>query len=106
MNQLTSETTSPETKRKLAQLAAVVDSSHDAIMGGSLDGIVTSWNPAAERLYGYTAEEILGQPFAVLLLQSAPMRLPRTSRNSNTWGAANTSTPSAAERTGLWLRCP
>ena len=54
------------TERKRAEesvrrLAAIVESSHDAIVGLTLDGIVTSWNPAAARIYGYTAEEMLGR---------------------------------------------
>ena len=43
------------------RLAALVESSDDAIIGKALDGIVTSWNPAAERMYGYSAAEMLGQ---------------------------------------------
>jgi PAS domain S-box-containing protein len=46
--------------------AAIFESSDDAIMGVSLDGVVTSWNHGAERLYGYLAEEILGQPIQTL----------------------------------------
>lgn len=43
------------------RLAAIVRSSDDAIAGMTLDGVVTSWNPAAERIYGYTAAEAVGQ---------------------------------------------
>lgn len=49
------------------QMAAIVESSNDAIFGRDLEGHIISWNPAAERLYGYTAEEILGQYHSVLV---------------------------------------
>jgi diguanylate cyclase (GGDEF)-like protein/PAS domain S-box-containing protein len=51
----------------LARSAAIVDSSEDAILAKTLDGVVTSWNAGARRLYGYTAEEIVGQPVSLLM---------------------------------------
>jgi PAS domain S-box-containing protein len=45
-----------------ARLAAIVQSSDDAIVGKTLDGIVTSWNAGTQRLFGYTAEEMVVQP--------------------------------------------
>jgi PAS domain S-box-containing protein len=47
-------------------LAAIVESSDDAIYGKNLDSIIVSWNPAAERIYGYRADEIIGHSIAVL----------------------------------------
>ena len=51
----------------LRQIAAIVESSDDAIIGNTLDGTITSWNPAAERIYGYSAAEAIGQTIDMLV---------------------------------------
>jgi two-component system cell cycle sensor histidine kinase/response regulator CckA len=59
------------TEQAIAQLAAIVDSSDDAIIGKSIEnGTIQSWNAGAELLYGYAAEEVLGQPMSSLLPKS------------------------------------
>lgn len=50
----------------LEQFAAVVEGSDDAIVGTNLEGVIKSWNTAAERLFGYRPEEIIGEPIEVL----------------------------------------
>lgn len=54
-------------ERIRGELAAIVESSEDAIVGTTLQGTVTSWNAGAELMYGYTAEEMLGQPIARII---------------------------------------
>jgi len=48
-------------------LASIIENSNDSVVSKDLDGIVTSWNHGAERMYGYTAEEMLGRPFTALI---------------------------------------
>jgi PAS domain S-box-containing protein len=60
------------TERKRAEearerLAAVVESSDDAIIGKTLDGTITSWNPGAEKVFGYSASEAVGKPMGMLV---------------------------------------
>jgi len=50
-----------------ARLAAIVESSDDAIISKSLDGIIQSWNLGAKRIFGYTAEEAVGKPVTIVI---------------------------------------
>ena len=56
-------------EQTVARLAAIVETSGEAIIAKTLDGIVTSWNPAAERLYGYSASEIKGKHISLIYPQ-------------------------------------
>ena len=59
-----------------ARLAAIVESCDDAIIGKTLDGIVTSWNPGAERLYGYSVAEVLGRSLDLIIPPDRSDELP------------------------------
>ncbi|NVB85165.1 MAG: PAS domain S-box protein [Kofleriaceae bacterium] len=64
---LTDITALDKARARLAQLSAIVESSDDAIIGKTLDGIIVTWNGGAEKLYGYTAEEAIGQHASMLM---------------------------------------
>ena len=55
-----------EFEQERFRLAAIVESSENAIVGKDLDGIITSWNKGAARIYGYSAEEVIGKPVSIL----------------------------------------
>jgi len=53
-------------EERAIQLSSIVESSDDAIIGKTLDGVITSWNLGAQRIYGYSEEEVLGRPISLL----------------------------------------
>ena len=65
-----------QAEREIARLAAIVDSSEEAILAATLDGTVVSWNRGAERLYGYAAAEMVGRNTSVLAGEDAPGPVP------------------------------
>jgi PAS domain S-box-containing protein len=56
-----------ESNDQLRWLASIIESSDDAIISENLDGVITSWNKGAERVFGYTAEEAVGKPITFLI---------------------------------------
>ncbi len=71
-------------------LAAIVDSSGDAILTATLDGLIDTWNPAAEEMFGYSPEEIVGRPLTTLMPaerhSDVAMLMPRVARGETVHG--------------------
>jgi PAS domain S-box-containing protein len=65
-----------QTEEVRSRLAAIVDSSDDAIIGKTLEGIITNWNRGAEKIYGYSAEEAVGRPISMLVPAYLPDEIP------------------------------
>ena len=70
------------------RLAAIVASSDDAIISKTLDGIISTWNEGATRIFGYSPEEVIGKPITILIppdrLNEEPEILARL-RRANAW---------------------
>ena len=80
-------------------LSYVVQSTGDAIVTKSTDGTITSWNRGAEQLYGYSAEEAIGQPIGLIEPDAAPASSRRSSRPCSRASRSRTSRPSECART-------
>jgi len=73
-----------ESAESLARLASIVDSSYDAIIGKDLDGTITSWNRGAERVYGYSAAEVIGQSIRLILPSNVNVEEPEIAAATET----------------------
>jgi PAS domain S-box-containing protein len=63
-----------------ARLASIIDSSEDAILAKTLEGTITNWNRGAERIYGYSPEEVIGKNIAMLVPEDRPDEIPEILR--------------------------
>jgi PAS domain S-box-containing protein len=66
-----------QAERERTNLALIVESSEDAIIGKTLEGIITSWNKGAEKIYGFSAQEVKGRHISILAPHDLPDEVPR-----------------------------
>lgn len=80
--------------QQLRWLSSIVESSDDAIISKNLDGIITSWNSGAARVFGYTAEEVVGQSITIIIPEDRRSEESKFSRGSDEVSASIISRPS------------
>ena len=93
-------------EKQLAHFSAIVNSSQDAIIGKTLDGIITSWNPGAEHLYGYTAAEMIGKPISTLTPPDRADEIEALLARLGAAGVRSNTIPFAVARTEHWSMSP
>ena len=77
VNMLVDITERKQWEEALRRLAAIVESADDAIIGKDLNGVITSWNDSARRIFGYTASEVIGKPVTILIPEERHDEEPR-----------------------------